>query len=122
MSAPRDLMTDPARRGPAGTELMGVSVALPLKETVDPDTGQPWSEQDWRDAVRHYQPGLLDQLQKHVGGARFHTEPQLNLDGPHSDPLQGPIYVLTVSAWFSPAALPVDCPAYIARSKEARRG
>ena len=114
MGLPADLPRDPERRGPAGTELMGVSVALPLKETLD------WSEQDWRDALREYQPQLLDQLRKHVGGARFQTEPQLNVDGPHPDPLQGPIYVMTCAAWFAPQALPVDCTAYQAWSQERR--
>lgn len=98
-------------RGPIGTEVMGVSVALPAKET------QGWTGEDWQDAIRTYQPELLDMLRRHVGGAQPKTEPTLNVDGPHSDPLQGLLYVLTVSAWFNPLELPPDCPAYIARSK-----
>jgi len=111
---PDDLKA-PERRGPAGTELMGVSVALPLKEVAD------WTMEDWQTAVRHYQPEMLEMLRKHVGGARPQTEPQMNVDGPHADPLQGQLYVMTVAAWFFPATLPPDCPAYVARSQEARR-
>lgn len=113
---PDDLKTNPAVRGPVGTELMGVSVALPLKEVED------WDRADWVSAIRHYQPELLSMLRNHVGGTQPATEPQLNVDGPHADPLQGQLYVMTVAAWFSPASLPPDCPAYVARSAEARRG
>lgn len=116
-NVPDDLKLDPSRRGPVGTELMGVSVAIPLNQTLDEDTKLPWSEETWRDFIRESQPQLLDMLKKHVGGARFTTEPQVHLDGPHSDPLQGPIYVLTAAAWFHPTALPVNCPAYVARSQ-----
>lgn len=112
---PDDLKLDPTHRGPAGTELMGVSIALPAQLcTYDDDT--PWDQEGWEEAVRHYQPQLLETLRVHVGGARPHTEPQMNLDGPHSDPIQGPIYVMTAAAWFAPGSLPIDCPAYKARS------
>jgi hypothetical protein len=95
---------------------MGVSVALPLKEVAD------WDQEDWADAVRHYQPQMLEMLRAHVGGAQPGTIPRLNVDGPHSDPLQGQLYVMTCAAWVNPLALPVDCPAYVARGREARRG
>ena len=125
MSNTRDPKNAPALRnvvrGPAGTELMGVSVAIPAKETLDPDTGRAWSQADWQTFIRASQPQLLEKLREHVGGTRFQTEPGLSLDGPHMDLVQGPIYVLTVSAWFNPHALPVDCPAYRARAQEARR-
>lgn len=122
MSNLPDDLRAPSVRGPVGTELMGVSVALPLKETIYEDTKLPWDQEDWANAVRHYQPQLLEKLREHVGGARPQTEPTLNVDGPHADPIQGPIYVLTVAGWFFPGTLPVDCPAYRARSEEARRG
>lgn len=114
---PDDLKLNPSRRGPAGTELMGVSVAIPLSETMSETTKTVWSQEEWREFLRVSQPQLLDMLRKHVGGARFQTEPQFNLDGPHPDPLQGPIYVMTAAAWFRPEDLAVDCPAYLARSK-----
>lgn len=116
MTIPSDLKLDPARRGPAGTELMGVSVAVPLKECQDQMTGQPWSEQDWRDFIQDSQPQLLQMLRTHVGNATPVTEPQMNVDGPHADPLQGQLYVMTAAAWFFPASLPVDCSAYRARA------
>lgn len=112
---PADLRPNADIRGPIGTELMGVSVALPLKE-VTHDDGLPWDAEDWAAAVRYYQPQMLEMLRKHVGGARFQTEPQFSIDGPHSDPLQGQLYVMTCAAWFSPLDLTVDCPAYVARS------
>lgn len=112
---PTDLRPDASLRGPLGTELMGVSVAIPVKEAVN-DDGTPWDQEGWAAAVRYYQPQMLDVLRKHVGGARFTTEPQLTVDGPHSDPLQGQLYVMTCAAWFNPLDLTVDCPAYQARS------
>jgi hypothetical protein len=112
---PADLRPNDTIRGPVGTELMGVSVALPLKE-VTHDDGTAWDNDDWAAAVRYYQPQMLDRLREHVGGARFQTEPQLSVDGPHSDPLQGTLYVMTVAAWFNPLDLSVDCPAYRART------
>jgi hypothetical protein len=118
-NVPTDLRVDPSRRGPLGTELMGVSIAIPLNETVDDDTKRPWSQQDWRDFIREAQPQMLDRLRQHVGGARFVAEPQMNVDGPHSDPLQGPIYVLTIAAWFHPASLSADCTA--ARARQVSR-
>lgn len=111
-----DNLKAPEVRGPAGTELMGVSVALPLKEVQD------WTQEDWADAVRHYQPQMLEMLRTHVGGARPQTQPQLNVDGPFQDPLQGQLYVMTAAAWFFPATLPPDCPAYMARGAERGRG
>lgn len=112
---PADLRPDQSIRGPLGTELMGVSVAIPVKEAVN-DDDTPWDQEGWATAVRYYQPQMLDKLREHVGGARFRTEPQLSVDGPHSDPLQGQLYVMTVAAWFNPLELSVDCPAYRARS------
>lgn len=117
---PTDLRANPDIRGPVGTELMGVSIALPLKE-VSYDDGTPWSQEDWVAFVQHTQPQLLEMLRLHVGGARFQTEPQLSVDGPHPDPIQGTLYVMTCAAWFAPGTLPVDCPAYRARAQEARR-
>lgn len=118
---PADLRANPDIRGPVGTELMGVSVAIPLRETTY-DDGTTWDQDDWANAVRYYQPQMLEMLRAHVGGARFQTEPQLSVDGPHSDPLQGVLYVMTCAAWFAPGSLPVDCPAYKARAGESRRG
>lgn len=112
---PDDLKA-PADRGPTGTELAGVSVALPLKEVAD------WDQADWQTAVRHYQPEMLEMLRIHTGGARPQTMPQVNVDGPHRDPLQGVLYVMTVAAWFRPGDLPPDCPAYVARGAERGRG
>lgn len=113
--APVDLRTNPDARGPAGTELMGVSVALPLREVAD------WGQGEWEAAVRHYQPEMLEKLRQHVGGSKPATMPQLNVDGPHSDPLQGQLYVMTAAAWFFPEALPIDCTARKARAAEAAR-
>lgn len=101
------------RRGPAGTELMGVSIALQHQDVAD------WDQDGWANAVQYYQPQLLDMLRTHVGGARFQTEPQVHVEGPHSDPIQGTIYVMTVAAWFSPLDLSVDCSAYKARSSRS---
>jgi hypothetical protein len=115
MSVPDDLKLDPTLRGPVGAELMGVSIALPA-QLATYDDGTPWDRDGWVAAVNHYQPQLLETLRRHVGGAQPVTEPQMNLDGPHSDPLQGPIYVMTAAAWFMPGSLAIDCPAYKARS------
>lgn len=115
---PDSLRPDPTRRGPIGTEAMGVSIALPISELTY-DDGTVWDQADWENAVAHYQPQLLAMLKHHVGGARPQTEPQVFVDGPHSDPLQGLLYVMTCSAWFIPAALSVDCTAYKARSTRA---
>jgi hypothetical protein len=106
-------------RGPAGTEVMGVSIAIPLKEAQH-DDGRPWSEGDWQDFIRHAQPEMLDKLRRHVGGGLPTTEPALQVDGPHPDPIQGPVYVMTVSAWFYPHSLPADCTAYQAWQGERR--
>lgn len=114
MTLPSDRPIDTGVRGPAGTEAMGVSVAIPHEKT------QGWGQRDWQDAIAEYQPQMLEALRRHVGGAKPATEPSLHVDGPHSDPLQGLIYVMTASAWFSPASLPVGCTAYQARSQ--RRG
>lgn len=120
-NVPTDLRANPDARGPVGSELMGVSIALPLKEVTHED-GQPWSTQEWRDFIAHAQPQMLDRFRAYVGGARPATMPQLALDGPHSDPLQGVLYVMTVGAWVFPATLPPDCLAYRARSEESGRG
>lgn len=117
---PTTILKDAERRGPTGTELMGVSIAMPLKEAVDPATGIPWTQEDWAAFIREARPQLLDMLKRHVGGARFTTEPQMSVDGPHSDPLQGQLYVMSCAAWFYPAQLPVDSSAYRARQAAAR--
>jgi hypothetical protein len=114
--APTDLRPDTTTRGPHGTELAGVSVALPLKEVQD------WTQEDWSDAVRNYQPEMLEMLRRHVGDARPRTMPQLTVDGPHSDPLQGLLYVMTCAAWFKPEDFPPDSPAYVARAQGRPRG
>lgn len=111
-----DELKAPNDRGPLGTELAGVSVALPLKEVID------WDHADWQNAIRHYQPEMLEMLRVHTGGARPQTMPQMNVDGPHRDPLQGVLYVMSVAAWFRPGDFPPDCPAYVARGVESRRG
>lgn len=103
-------------RGPHGTELMGVSVALPLKEVAG------WDHADWQDAVTHYQPDMLEMLRIHLGNAQPASMPQLTVDGPHDDPLQGQLYVMTCAAWVNPDALPPDCPAYVARGTARGRG
>ncbi len=111
MTIPTDLQHDPNRRGPYGTDFMGVSTALPLQE-VTHDDGQPWDQAEWRAFIQYAQPQMLEMLRIHVGGAQPAAEPQFSLDGPHDDPIQGPIYVMTAGAWVNPLSLPVDCPAY----------
>ena len=120
MNIPAELQHDPTRRGPLGTVLAGVSIALPLM-MVSHDDGQQWNQEEWRAFVQHSQLQMLEMLRIHVGGVRPVTEPQFSLDGPHSDPIQGTIYVMTAAAWINPLELPVDCGAYRAHhAPEAR--
>lgn len=105
------------QRGPYGTEVMGVSWAI--STTLLP---LPMTDADWGAFLAQNQPQAWEFLRIHVGGAQPRTEPTIDMNGPHSDPLQGTIYVLTASAWFRPEDLPVDCPAYVARAKEQGRG
>lgn len=122
MNIPTELQHDPTARGPVGTILAGVTIALPLQE-VSHDDGQPWDQEEWRAFVRYAQPQMLEKLRQHVGGVQPATEPQFSLDGPHSDPIQGTLYVMTAAAWVNPYALPVDCQAYRAHhAPEHRRG
>lgn len=113
---PDDLKPNTAERGPYGTELMGVSVALPLAEM-----GSAWDRDDWAEAIRIYQPEMLDMFRRHIGGVQPATMPTMTVDGPHDDPLQGLIYVMTCGAWVDPTRLPPDCTAYIARNPRERR-
>lgn len=122
MNIPSELQHDPTRRGPLGTVFAGVTVALPQMQ-VQHDDGTPWDQEEWRAFVQYAQPQMLEMLRVHVGGAPPAAEPQFSLDGPHSDPIQGTLYVMTAGAWVNPLSLPVDCPAYRAQhAPEHHRG
>lgn len=111
MNIPDELKHNADRRGPLGTVFAGVSIALPFMQ-VQHDDGTPWDQEEWRAFVQYAQPQMLEMLRVHVGGATPHAEPQFSLDGPHVDPIQGPLYVMTAGAWVNPLELPVDCLAY----------
>ncbi len=111
--------TRPAIYGRPTTDRQGVhpdAKAMGVTIALDAETAGWWEADEWAEAVRHYQPQLLEALRRYVGGARPQTVPQAYVDGPHSDPIQGTLYVMTCYAFFIPADLPADCDAYLAEA------
>lgn len=71
-----------------------------------------------REAARSYVRDLAEQaqhaLRTFVGGIPMEGPLAVNLAGPVDDPLQGPIFGLTVAGPFDADRLPADCDAYVA--------
>lgn len=64
-----------------------------------------------REAFRETGAQATEALKAYVGGAPFRSEPAVSIDGPKDDPLQGPMYAISVAALFDVRDLGVDSPA-----------
>ena len=84
----------------------GVSIAIPAADIVTN------SREDVKSFMRDVVAKLEVELRRHIGEVQPVAAPTFSLDGPHSDPLQGPIYVATYAAPVETDDLPADCTAY----------
>lgn len=60
-----------------------------------------------RDLVDQLEP----ELRRHIGDVKPKGPPLVNMSGPHSDPLQGLIYVVSLAVPVETDDLPTDCSA-----------
>lgn len=65
---------------------------------------------------------LEAELRSYTGDLRPTAYPTFSGDGPHDDPLQGPIYVFTCSAHYETDDLPPDCRAYATHHVQRQEG
>jgi len=63
-----------------------------------------------------------EELRTYVGGAPMRSEPAVKIDGPTDDPLQGPMYALSVAALFDTNDLGANCPARLLVMQEGVDG
>lgn len=97
------------------TTRAGVSVAIPAAE-------MPRSEADVDVFAGMLATKLADDLAQHTAGARRIGEVAFHVsDRPHSDQLQGLIYLASLSAEYRVEDLPSHSTAYQAHVKESRR-
>ena len=96
------------------TTRAGVSVAIPAGE-------MPQSRADAEEFAGMLTVKLADDLAKHTASARSIGEVAFHMsDKPHADPLQGLIYVASLSAEYRVEDLPSHSTAYQAHIKENR--
>lgn len=86
-------------------EWAGITFAIRASDVSD------LAERGGEPAVRAYfrdtGAAALEHLRESVGGIPLRSEPIVKIDGPDSDPLQGMIYALSVSAQVDVDDLPV---------------
>lgn len=72
----------------------------------------------FRDLAEQLQP----ELRRHVGDVGPKATPVVRISGPHSDPLQGRIYVISLAVPVETDDLPTDCSARQALVRDVPTG
>lgn len=98
-------------------EMMGVTSAVKMADVQD--MGGDAAQDRF---IRECAVDLEQKLRRFVGDARPAGDAVFQVTGPHSDPLQGLIYVHTLAAPFDPDTLPTDCDAYRVHVTEKGQG
>lgn len=62
--------------------------------------------------MRDVHAWLEPALRKHIADVKPQGQPAFQMDGPHSDPVQGIIYTVTLAVPVETDDLPTDCTAY----------
>jgi hypothetical protein len=98
---------------------IGVTTAVRASEyaAMGRDEAKSWT----KDAFRY----LEVELRAYTGDATPVGAPTFQIDGPHDDPLQGMIMVMSVAAPYDVDTLPVTCKAYETHNQQrqaAERG
>ena len=92
----------------------GVTVALPGKDFSALD-------REGKATVLRDAYAMLEQrVREHVGHVKPKGQPTFQVDGPHDDPLQGPIYVVSLAVPVETDDLPPTCTAYEAHHRNRR--
>lgn len=95
---------------------MGLTVAVPAQYV------QGLSPDDLRTEVRELGEQMQPALRHYVGGIDPAGPFAVDWAGPEDDPIQGPIYALTLAAPFDADRLPTDCQAYLDHSNPDPNG
>jgi len=70
------------------------------------------SKQDTGSLFRNLGDQLAPELRRHIGDVKPKGDPLVDVSGPHLDPVQGMIYVMSMAVLVETDDLPADCPAY----------
>lgn len=96
----------------------GVTIALPAKDFND------LTKAEMGETLREAYALLEVRVREHVGGVTPKGQPAFQMDGPHEDPIQGPIYVVSLAVPIETDDLPPTCTAYetFNRNRRAAEG